>query len=602
MEIDYKKLEEKGINIADRDYTKEDPQKMFCPKCKKDRKKHMNNKPLAVYWKDCYAKCFNCGDSFFFGKTRKLNDGQPPDMQPMKQKSKDYKKPGKLANEEPLDNNMRRWFEDRGIPIEVAEAEGVFRASRKMPQTGNIENCIVFPYTVDGELVNRKYRDGAKNFMLESGAKLVPWRIDRIKHSLECIITEGEMDALSFLVAGRDDVISVPNGAQKNLTYLDDFIETHFENKQRIYIAADTDAKGLELRAELVRRFGEEKCRIVTYGEGCKDANELLMNQGADALRRALAEAQEIPLEGVFTASDVREELELLFEKGLQKGAVLKMGELDGLLSLEVGRLMIVTGIPGDGKSEFLDEMAVRLSLHYDWRCAWFSPENFPVTLHHPKLIEKLIGKRFLKGLIHPMEFDAAVGYLSRNFFDILPEEGYRVDTILEKAEALVRRKGIRVFILDPYNCLEHQIPTGQSETQYISEFLEKLRSFARRRQVLVILAAHPTKMKKDPVSGKFPVPTMYDISGSAAFFNKADFGIAIERDRTQGVTRVHVQKVKFRHLGQPGIASFEYNTHNGRFVNFEEGKTADLPRKQVVWDNDNWLGRLPVKQGELEL
>ena len=106
--------------------------------------------------------------------------------------------------------------------------------------------------------------------------------------------------------------------------------------------------------------------------------------------------------------------------------------------------------------------------------------------------------------------------------------------------------------------------------------------------------------MKKDPVSGKFPVPTMYDISGSAAFFNKADFGIAIERDRTQGVTRVHVQKVKFRHLGQPGVASFEYNTHNGRFVNFEEGKTADLPRKQVVWDNGNWLGRLPVKQGEI--
>ena len=139
MEIDYKKLEEKGINIADRDYTKEDPQKMFCPKCKKDRKKHMNNKPLAVYWKDCYAKCFNCGDSFFFGKTRKLNDGQPPDMQPMKQKSKDYKKPGKLANEEPLDNNMRRWFEDRGIPVEVAEAEGVFKASRKMLQTGKVK-------------------------------------------------------------------------------------------------------------------------------------------------------------------------------------------------------------------------------------------------------------------------------------------------------------------------------------------------------------------------------------------------------------------------------------------------------------------------------
>ena len=602
MEIDYKKLEEKGINIADRDYTKDDPQKMFCPKCKKDRKKHMNNKPLAVYWKDCYAKCFNCGDSFFFGKTRKLNDGQPPDMQPMKQKSKDYKKPGKLANEEPLDNNMRRWFEDRGIPVEVAESEGVFKASRKMPQTGKVESCIVFPYTVEGELANRKYRDGAKNFMLESGAKLVPWRIDSIRDTAECIITEGEMDALSFLVAGYDNVVSVPNGAQKNLTYLDDFIETHFENKTRIYIASDTDAKGLELRNELVRRFGEEKCRIVTYGEGCKDANELLIQSGAEALRLAIAEAQEVPLEGIFTAADVREELEALFEKGLQKGATLDMGDLDGLLSVEVGRLMVVTGIPGDGKSEFLDEMAVRFWLRYDWRCAYFSPENFPVTLHHPKLMEKLIGKRFMKGLMSSLEFEAAVEHLSHNFFDILPEEGYRVDTILEKAEALVRRKGIRLFILDPYNCLEHQIPSGQSETQYISEFLEKLRSFARRRQVLVILAAHPTKMKRDPLTKQFPVPTMYDISGSAAFFNKADFGIAIERDRTKNVTRVHVQKVKFRHLGQPGVASFQYNTCCGRFTPMQESKTPDIPDEDPKWDNDNWLGKKQPVQKRLDI
>ena len=598
MEIDVKKLKETGIKLEDRDYTKEDPQKMFCPDCHKKRKKHPTDKPLAVYWNSCYAKCFNCGSEFFFGKTEKIGH-QPTKKQPM---TKEYKKPGRLTNEEPLDENMKRWFENRGIPAELAEAEGIFKVCRKMPQTEKVEKCIVFPYKVEGELINRKYRDGAKNFMLESGAELVPWRIDHIRDTMECIITEGEMDALSFIVAGRDDVVSVPNGAQKNLTWLERFIETHLENKERIYIAADTDAKGLELRNELVRRFGEEKCRIVTYGEDCKDANELLQKGGVQALRKAIEEAQEVPLEGIYTAADVKEELLALFEKGLQKGAVLGMGELDDMLSLEVGRLMIVTGIPGDGKSEFLDEMAVHLSLNYDWRCAWFSPENFPVTLHHPKLIEKLIGKRFLKGLITPKEFEAAVNYLSHNFFDILPEEGYRVDTILEKAEALVRRKGIRVFILDPYNCLEHQIPMGQSETQYISEFLEKLRSFARRRQVLVVLAAHPTKMKRDPLTKQFPVPTMYDISGSAAFFNKADFGIAIERDRTKDVTRIHVQKVKFRHLGYPGVASFKYNTHNGRFVSIEEGKTPDIPDIIPDYDNSNWLGKKLPKQGELGL
>ena len=600
MEIDENKLEKNGIKLNDRDYTKEDPQKMFCPKCHENRT-HQGNKSLAVYWHSCYAKCFNCGHEFFFGKTEKIGTSHQTKKQPMKEDKKTYKKPTALRNETAPDEKVLAWFASRGIPTEVVAQEGITQAARTFQQSGHPVRCILFSYTVNGELTNRKYRGAEqKIFMLESGAKLTPWRIDHIKETPECIITEGEMDALSFIVAGRDDVISVPNGAQKNLTYLDDFIESHFENKSRIYIAADTDSKGLELRAELVRRFGEEKCRIVTYGEGCKDANELLLQQGAEALRRAIAEAQEVPLEGVFTASDVKEELLGLFEKGLQKGATLDMGDLDDLLSLEVGRLMIVTGIPGDGKSEFLDEVAVHLSLKYDWRCAWFSPENFPVTLHHPKLIEKLIGKRFKKGLMNPLELDAAIGYLSQNFFDILPEEGYRVDTILERAETLVRRKGIRVFILDPYNCLEHQIPSGQSETQYISEFLEKLRSFARRRQALVILAAHPTKMKKDPMSGKFPVPTMYDISGSAAFFNKADFGIAIERDRARGVTRVHVQKVKFRHLGQPGVASFQYNTCCGRFVPMQESKSPDIPDEDPKWDNSNWLVKKVPVQGEI--
>ena len=599
MEIDYDKLKEIGINIKDRDYKQEDPQRMFCPKCHSERKHHPTERELAVYWDSCTAHCHHCGKNFFFGKTVKLNDGTSAKQK--KQSTKEYKKPSRLTNEETPKDEVIRWFAGRGIPAEVVTKEPITQASKTLPQTKSIEKCILFSYYEEGELVNRKYRAvKQKHFMLESGAKLIPWRIDHIRDTAECIICEGEMDALSFIVAGYDNVISVPNGAQKNLTYLDDFIETHFENKTRIYIASDTDAKGLELRAELVRRFGEEKCRIVTYGKDCKDANELLMSQGSEAVRKAIAQAQEVPLEGIFTAEDVKDELLALFEKGLQKGATLGMGELDDLLSVEVGRLMIVTGIPGDGKSEFLDEMAVRFSLKYDWRCAWFSPENFPVTLHHPKLMEKLIGKRFMKGLMNPMEFESAVGYLSRNFFDILPEEGYRVDTILEKAETLVRRKGIRVFILDPYNCLEHQIPTGQSETQYISEFLEKLRSFARRRQVLVVLAAHPTKMKRDPLTKQFPVPTMYDISGSAAFFNKADFGIAIERDRLKGVTRVHVQKVKFRHLGQPGVASFQYNTCCGRFTPMQEGKTPDIPDEDPKWDNDNWLAKLPVKQGEI--
>ena len=240
MEIDYKKLEDIGIDIKDRDYKQEDPQRMFCPKCHSERKHHPTERELAVYWDSCTAHCHHCGKNFFFGKTVKLNDGTSAKQK--KQSTKEYKKPCRLTNEETPKDEVIRWFAGRGIPAEVVTKEPITQASKTLPQTKSIEKCILFSYYEEGELVNRKYRGvKQKHFMLEKDARLIPWRIDRIKETTECIITEGEMDALSFIVAGRDDVISVPNGAQKNLTYLDDFIESHFENKSRIYIAADTE-------------------------------------------------------------------------------------------------------------------------------------------------------------------------------------------------------------------------------------------------------------------------------------------------------------------------------------------------------------------------
>ena len=138
-----------------------------------------------------------------------------------------------------------------------------------------------------------------------------------------------------------------------------------------------------------------------------------------------------------------------------------------------------------------------------------------------------------------------------------------------------MRRRGIRILVLDPFNRLEHRIPGGQTETQYISAFLDLLANFAQRHQCLVILVAHPRKMQTDPLTKRLPVPTLQDINGSAAFVNKCDFGLVIERDRQAGVTRVHVKKVKFRHLGNIGECSFVFNPVNGRYSPCEEDATA---------------------------
>ena len=246
-----------------------------------------------------------------------------------------------------------------------------------------------------------------------------------------------------------------------------------------------------------------------------------------------------------------------------------------------------MTGIPGSGKSEFIDEIAERLNIRYGWRFAYFSPENAPLAYHASKLIEKFTGKRFNRQSLTDSEYKQVKERLEQDFFFISPTDDFRLDNILEKAKFLVRRKGIKALVIDPFNRLESEQGT-RNETQYISELLDRLTNFAQRNDILIILMAHPTKQPKNK-DGVIEAPTLYDISGSANFFNKADFGIVVHRNRIENNVEVHIQKVKFRHLGECGTALFKYNLNNGRYTPFTNGL-------EPQWDNDNHI-RKSIKE-----
>ena len=480
---------------------------------------------------------------------------------------------------------------DRGIPAQAVAYMKISSSQELMPQTGKKENCICFNYFEENELINTKYRDGRKNFKMITGAELIPYNIDGIAGTPQCIITEGEIDLLSFLAIGRTDVVSVPNGAGSNLTWLDRFVETHFEDKEVIFLAVDADEKGRQLQQELLRRLGLERCRIVNFGEGCKDANEHLLKFGADSLAQALEDAPEVPLEDVYTAHDVSDELLAFFNNGFEQGAPTGLTALDNFITFETKRLCVVTGVPGQGKSEFVDEMVLRLCLHHSWKIGYFSPENVPLVYHLRKLFEKVSGKRFSPQCTGPELYRRVQNFMGNNVCHIIPKADFCVDTVLEKARQLVRRKGIRILVIDPYNRMEHQIPPGMSETQYIDNFLDKLTNFAVLNDCLVILVAHPRKMNRDARTGSPDRPTLYDINGSAAFFNKCDFGLVVER--MPDVVHIYVEKVKFRNLGQPGMVPLVFNPTNGRYSLCDENPTAGSPEMRVTnvkFNTDCWL------------
>ena len=986
--------------------------KTFCPKCR-DRRNDKRDRSLSVDLDNGLWKCHYCQWSGYLPKERS-------EMSSLKYQRKEYTKPV-LKGSALLSEKAIKWFSQRGISMPTLTAMKITEGKEWMPQKGKEVNTIQFNYYLNGELINTKFRTGDKCFKLVPNAELIPYNLDAIKGLNTCTICEGEADALSFIECGRLDAISVPNGANANLSYLDDYLEEYFDDKETIYIASDTDTKGVMLRQELIRRFGPERCKVVEYGEGCKDANEHLVKYGKESLLKCLENATEPKIEGVFHVQDVEKNLDLLYRKGLQRGYTIGFENFDSLCSFETKRLCILTGIPGcidgeslvdmadgtrkkmadvqvgeyvqtltddycitynpiinkwdsgekecyelitrdghkivatdehrfltfdgwkqlkdikagefigspvgfngeeqmnedmlkllaiwmgdgskskttytftnetpevikevqaickrnnlryhqgaglqhtvciytplktslkkykqtmvcwyrkqgysketalkmaiekgnqkakmrqsllhpsqelkdlgmyemntytlrvpdkvmrlgnsqiatflnwlfacdgsfykgrieycsvsynlckdiqtllsrfyinstlrekqvkyngtrrpayiinidaydsvysfikligiagkqdmmddyiknnlpniyktdyvpssikkklahgvkfykkhlgftiamndktkvkvnrkmvidcarlqedgeqiiaqldrdcrwkeiksitpvgkrqtydmeianthnffangivthnSGKSAFLNFIAARMNLLYDWKFAFFSPESMPIDYHVSTLIEIITGKKFGEQTLPLLEYEQAKEYVDDNFFFIYPDT-YTMGNILDKARSLVRRKGIKALVIDPYNRVESEQDYRKSETQHISSVLDQLTNFAQQNDVLIFLMAHPTKMPKNP-EGKFQVPTLYDISGSANFYNKADFGITVHRDKEFGWTEIHVQKVKYRHLGQGGVAKFKYDMFNSRYVPYEE----DVP---PLWDRNSYLAQ----------
>lgn len=573
--------------------------KTICNQCLPTRH-NKRDRSLRVNIDTGHCHCYHCGADFYVPDD--TEEREKAERQAARKRRaaavvpQHFQRPVFDASKTTLSDATERWLvETRCIPQSVIAELRITEQEEFMPQFGAKERCVCFNYFEGGQLVNTKFRSGKKHFKMVQGAELIPYNIDSLIGQTSCIIHEGELDAASSIAAGFKGVISVPAGANSNLSWLDRFMETHFEDLEEIIIAVDTDSAEIRLRDELVNRLGAERCRVVAYGPDCKDANEHLVKYGLESLRIAIEQAVEVPLEGIFTAADLHGDLRALFDNGFGPGAETGWEEMDKICTYERRRNIIVTGTPGAGKSEWVDELVLRLCLRHQWKIGFFSPENIPIVYHLRKLIEKLTGHRFQNGcgmteglLARSEEF------LAENVSHISLKGNATPDRVLAKARELVVRRGCRIFVFDPLNRFDHEPAPGQTETQYISNLLNKFTEFATQYNCLLILVAHPRKMNRNPTTGATPRVEMYDINGSADFYNKADYGIVVERDKEIGITRVYVDKVKFKHLGVGGVATFVYDPVNGRYLPCEESHDPAVPPEQrarnTVYDSSCWL------------
>lgn len=546
--------------------------KISCPSCSHTRKKK-NEKTLSfrIEHDKALYHCWHCAMNGIVPMREEL-----PKIKV--QKEEKVMAVAKKIKTSPLGESAIEFLNKRGISEETAKKAKLKFAKNWIPSEQAEVECIFFPYTNKGQEYAQKIRSISSKGFACNGAPQTFFNIDSVQRNDWLIICEGEMDALSLMEAGYESSVSVPNGAVMKVSEVRTFdinndnkfkflwdAKKQIDNAGRILIATDADDAGQAMAEEIARRIGKDKVYKVHYPEGCKDANDVLLKHGKDGIDNLVTGATPWPVRGLFDAKHFFEDVDEIYEKGIGSGASTGYANVDELYSVVEGQLTVVTGHPSSGKSEFIDQLMINLSEKYRWRFAICSFENEP-RIHIAKLISKYLKLPFFDGKTPRMtkeEMEGGKQFVQSNFSFLYQADGTlsSVDSIIERLKIAVLRHGVRGAVIDPYNYIQRD-RGDVSETEWVSDVLTRLRVFAQAHGIHLWFVAHPTKMMRD-ANGDIPAPKGYDISGSAAWFAKADVGLTVHRPDPahSPISEIHIWKCRFSWAGKQGKTELSFDS-----------------------------------------
>lgn len=463
-----------------------------------------------------------------------------------------------------------KWLEAvRKIPCELAAEMGVVSKG----------DSLAFEFRQNGVVSFLKVRTPDKRFWIEpKGAALCLWNEDCLSEpsgSAPLIITEGEIDALSFLAAGGTRVVSVPNGAagrpgegdinpadDHQFSYLWEGNKLHhgLRSFSKIILATDADHPGQVLRDELAVRLGRSRCWYVTYPEGCKDANEVLARLGVDALVDVMAGAKPMVPDRLVSFSDIPSRAENPRYSSGWAG-------LDDYLMIVPPELIVVTGTPGAGKSQWTLALCANLARVHGLKGAILQFEDKPDRNRNDLMRYARSWEQQDKAI----KENGASAWVDRMFKTIAPTEDFDQDTdfnldwLRATIEEAATRHEARWVLVDPWNEVEHVWRINDTETGYTNQALRQLKALTRRFQIALIIVTHPSKGGGSKPIGEM---SLYDISGSAAWKNKADHGVIISRETPTAIeTHVKIDKSKdFKTMGRPGVVRMKFEPERASF------------------------------------
>lgn len=560
-----------------------------CPACSPDRKKKGEKTlSITVNHDSTVYLCHHCGVTGGVKRKKFYEEHMKPE--------KVTKIPTQLNYNVDL---IKEFFSNRGVVLSSLDNLPPMTTGTKWMQ-GEERPAVGFIYGNRENPDAIKWRSISGKAFTSDGAARSFYGVTELEEDQdELIIVEGECDVIALASVGIR-AVSCPNGAPAKVSNKrvspeeDNKFSYIWEERERIekykkvVLATDNDQAGEALAEEIARRVGRARCWRVNFPDGIKDGNDAVRELGADETKEIFAKPTPVPLSGVYGASDYRDSVKEIYTSGHGRGASTGFPAVDDLFTIAEGQLSIVTGMPGSGKSEFIDMLMVNLAQQQQWKFAVCSFEN-PPHMHIAKLAEKISGKPFYDGINERMtegELEESLAFIDKHFVFLESKDGgmATIDSVIDRCKQAVMRLGVRGLVIDPYNYIEQ---TGQEEHTGISYMLSKMTSFAKAHGIHVWFVAHPQKMypRED---GSYAVPKGMNISGSAAWFAKADLGITVHR--AEDSTEIHCWKSRFKWVGQQGMCLLKYNMPNGRFEEFHAAPEKSFAEKYGRKSQD-WSG-----------
>lgn len=478
----------------------------------------------------------------------------------------------------PLTARHELALEERGLEIELLARLGV-GATASLGGT-----AIGIPFWEHGKLVGLKYRTlgDVKKFSQAKGSKQIFYNVDSLIDTTlagePVVICEGEMDCFAALQAGYSRALSVPGGAPaeqikdkdgKKYSFVDMALP-YLSEHQEIILATDEDGPGYNLRADLALRLGAGRCKFVNLPKGCKDLNDLLQLRGVEGIQEVIRRARKMAVHGYYELAD-------LPELGTVEAHSTGIVGMDEHYKLRLGDFTVITGVPGHGKSSFINEICGRMAMKHGWKTVFASFEQVAQTDHRRAL--RTFHAEKLESMMGPHEKAAADAWINENFGFIIPTEDDEVtlEWMAKTSEQAILKREASILVWDPWNEIAHSRPPDMNVTEYTGFAIQRFKKLCKKYRVHGIIAAHPAKLIRGK-DGKYPMPSLYDIADSAHWSNKPDVGIVVHRSSmSNNETTIRMAKVKFDTIGRPGELKASWNLHSSRYTIIEDDPEVTL-------------------------